>query len=528
MFFHSRHIRKFQFYPKAFEPARRHHGQDPEVVPTRRRFAKLATINLFILQTLFLLLFAYIYGALYHLTIRVNRLSVVFVDYDGGVIGQAVRQAYAGMQSPGFPSLIEQTPQEFGDPQALRDGVCHTDFWAALFIQKGASDSYAAALGGGMAASSYNKTAVMAYIWDQVRFGPIMDSALISNLVLLSDSAKVALLPLHASSISATDINVADPNTLAVISQPWQLQNINIHQESQGSRLIYNTILIVLVLVQDFFYLGMLNGLYAEFNIYARLYPVRCIIFRSVISAAYTFIGALCTTGMIYAFRFYPQFQTPQQFVLSWMVVWLFAHLNFTTFDVFTVWLPPKYHPMSLITWVVLNVTAVLIPFELSSPFYRVGYVMPAHELLVTLMDIWSGGCFPSLRYSLPILFALEISSFILSALGVYKRSHFAVLAEERKEREFKERIDTALAVEKKRHPKEHLDDKSPESDEIEKKDSERDELEKAEKAEKAREEAEDEEGDARMKVNPMSFQIFNLEPTRSRLERSKTAVIMP
>ena len=72
--------------------------------------------------------------------------------------------------------------------------------------------------------------------------------------------------------------------------------------------------------------------------------------------------------------------------------------------------------------------------------------MFPAHEVYQTLIDIWSGGCNPHLRYSLPILFAWEVSSFMLSSLGVFRRCHFAVLGEERQEKEFKERVDTAVS----------------------------------------------------------------------------------
>jgi hypothetical protein len=74
---------------------------------------------------------------------------------------------------------------------------------------------------------------------------------------------------------------------------------------------------------------------------------------------------------------------------------------------------------------------------------------MPAHQVYVTLLDIWSHGCNPMLRYSLPILFSFEISSFTLSALGVYRRSHYALIRAEAETQAFQERVESALAFEK-------------------------------------------------------------------------------
>lgn len=106
---------------------------------------------------------------------------------------------------------------------------------------------------------------------------------------------------------------------------------------------------------------------------------------------------------------------------------------------------------MALITWVVLNVTSILVPFELSSSFYKWAYVMPAHEAYQVLTDIWSGGCNPQLHYALPILFSLEVSGLILSGLGVYRRCHYAVLAEVAQEASFQERLEAAMAFQQKR-----------------------------------------------------------------------------
>jgi hypothetical protein len=106
---------------------------------------------------------------------------------------------------------------------------------------------------------------------------------------------------------------------------------------------------------------------------------------------------------------------------------------------------------MALITWIVFNVTSILLPFELCPGFYKWGYIFPAHEVYQVLTDIWSGGCNPQLHYALPILFAWEITGLVLSALGVYRRCHYAVLGDEAQERAFRERLDAAVAFEQKR-----------------------------------------------------------------------------
>jgi len=105
---------------------------------------------------------------------------------------------------------------------------------------------------------------------------------------------------------------------------------------------------------------------------------------------------------------------------------------------------------MALITWVIFNVTAILLPFELSPGFFRWGYAMPAHEVYLTLIDIWSSGCNPHLSYALPTLFSLEVVGWLLSGIGVYRRCHYAVIAEEAQQNAFQERLNAAMEYERK------------------------------------------------------------------------------
>ncbi|CAG8974258.1 hypothetical protein HYALB_00009747 [Hymenoscyphus albidus] len=282
----------------------------------------------------------------------------------------------------------------------------------------------------------------MSYIWNEALYSSVVDSAISANLQSLANEARVIYSQGNFSEIPLTS------QSISVFADPWHLRSINIQPTTQGSRAIYNTLVIILILIQEFFYLGTINSLYESFKIYTRLNPHRILTFRFLLSLAYCLIGSLCVTASIWAFKAGWAVNTAQ-FFLTWAALWIFAHLNFLTFDVFTVWLPLPFVPMALITWVILNVTSILLPFELSSPFYRWGYAMPAHEVYQILVDIWSGGCNPTLRYSMPILFAYEVSGLFLSGLGVHRRCHFAVIREENEKAVFEAKIEAALGFER-------------------------------------------------------------------------------
>jgi len=333
----------------------------------------------------------------------------------------------------------------------VRDAVCEARFWAALYVNKGASGALHDALVGGVgAAATYDGSNALTYVWNEALYAPVVDPAISANLQRLSDVARVAYTTGNGT---GNLTSISGPAALSVLANPWQLRSIDIQPTPQGSRAIYNTITIILILIQEFFYLGTINGLYAQFKLYHRLNPVRIIAVRALNSLTYTFVGSLCVTGAIWAFRAGWDV-SGGQFAMTWMTLWLFAHANFLTLDVFTVWLPPPFIPMALISWILMNVTSVIVPFDLSPGFYRLGYLFPAHEAYQTLTDIWSRGCNPKLHYALPILFGWEIVSFSLSAIGVWRRSHYATLAEEKQAAEFKERLDAAVEFEVERQRK--------------------------------------------------------------------------
>ena len=433
--------RPMGFYPKSRQ--QRLSINHPSVRPLRLAVLKAAGINLLLLQALFLGLFCYIFASLFQQTSHIHNINVLYIDYDGGAIGTAVREAYQKLKSPGFPTLIEHSISEYPQPGLTVEAVCNIKYWAALYTSPNASTNLLSALAGGSAASSYNPSDVLTMVWNEARYPAVVDSAVSQSLSKLSEAARVAYVEAGGRQLIQS-LNSSDPSAISVFSDPWTLSSIELQTTTQGSRLIYNTLVIILILIQEFFYLGCINGLYQQFKLYTAVSPHRIVVVRQIMSLIYTFLGSLCTAGAIWAFR-YGWHVNGNQFVLTWMVLWLFAHLNFLVLDVFTIWLSPPFVPMALISWVILNVTSILLPFELSPGFFKVGYAIPAHSVFQVLIDIWSGGCNPQLNYALPVMFVTEISSLILSSIGVYRRAHYATIRQELDEKSCQERIETAI-----------------------------------------------------------------------------------
>ena len=428
---------QFNFYPRARED--RLSASQEALHQPRKEFLKAAFVNFLLLQIVFFSLFCYLYGSLYQQNTHIHNISIVYVDYDGGIIGQSVRDASHTLQSRGFPTLIERSPVEFPSPVDIRSAVCNIHFWAAVYTAHGASSRLATALAANDTAtvSTFNRSDVLFYIWNEARYPTVVDSVIASNIQNLSSTARAVYTRESSSSVLAV---LRSAEALNLFANPWETVSINIQRTAQGSRLIYNTIAVILIFVQEFCFLGIVNGLYTQFRLYSRLFPSRVIMVRIILSALYTLSGSFFSTVAVWAFR-HGWHVNANQFVLSWFTLWLFAHLNFLTLDFFTVWLPAFYTPLALISWAILNIASILIPYELNPGFFRWSYVLPAHSLYMTQIDVWSRGCNPQLWYTLPTMFTIEITSLTLSSIGVYRRCHYAKVIEEDEEKTLQMRM---------------------------------------------------------------------------------------
>lgn len=430
------------FYPRAVEG--RKSTRDPNIRKSRLAVLKTIGVTALLLNLLFLALFSYIFGAIYQETSHIHNLNVVFVDYDRSLIGNSFRQAYLQqLQGDSFPSIIERPILEYPEPALLESAVCRINYWAALYVSPNATARLASALQGASAALSYNRSDVVTMVWNEARYPTVAD-LIPAALGTLSEAARIIYSGLNGTG-AIQIMDTTDPAAVAAFSNPWDLVSINIQPTTQGSRLIYNTVLIIMILLQQFFFLATMNGVASQSQLFTHLHPRVIILTRFLISVTYTLGGSLCASGAVWAFRG-DWGVNGNQWALTWLSLWLFAHVNFITFDVFTAWVPAPYVPMVLVTWVILNVTSILLPFELIPAFYKWSYMLPAHAVYQLLIDIWSGGCNQLVAYALPLLFGFEISSSVLCSIGIYRRCHYAAIANEQLENQLKKKLNDELA----------------------------------------------------------------------------------
>lgn len=364
----------------------------------------------------------YLYGSVYQQASKSNALHILMVDYDGGIIGKSMAAAYQQLKSPSFPTLFTRSVSDYPSPDDIIQAVRGQQYWAAIYSMPGASDRLGSALLGGKAATTYNSSDALTYVWNEVRYPATSDAMLESSFLELVIAARLAYNHINGTG-AVRSLVQDDESAVQAFLDPITASSINIEPVSQGSKVFYNTISMGMPIIQQFFFILALNAISLRFKLYSRLSPKVSGLVRFAASLFYTFFGALAMTGYIWAFR-ETWSVNGGQFARTWMLLWLLMHIYFCIIESATTVLPQPAMPFIIVTWVFLNITSTNSPFDTSPGFYRWGYALPGYEAYQILIDIWSDGGSHHLYRELPILFSWWIVALVLVSVGHRRRCH--------------------------------------------------------------------------------------------------------
>ncbi|KAJ5576924.1 hypothetical protein N7535_003850 [Penicillium sp. DV-2018c] len=375
-----------------------------------------------LLQLLFLGNMCYLYATQFRSNARFHNFNLLYVDYDGGVIGKSVLDAYQRLRGDEFPTLQPEPSTEYPHVEDVREAVCRGEYWGAIYTSPGGSNGLASALESG----AWPPTSLI-YIWNGVRYPAFSQAAIYSSLLQLVETTRSTYYANNGSSVVAS-ADLSDPNILAAFLSPIRAQEINIKGTQQGTRVFYNTVSMVMPIIQQFFFIMTLNGISSSFGAFTKLSWKINYLIRAIVSVLYTFIGSLLMTGYIWGYR-ESWAQSVGRFVLTWMILWLLMHINFLIFDIATAFIPIQFMPFLVLTWVIFNISSTVSPFEMNPGFFRWGYALPSHEAYQVLIQIWSGGCNNRLYQALPIMFSWWIVGLPAAVYAMKYRCKSAVAA---------------------------------------------------------------------------------------------------
>lgn len=422
----------------AIPPSAERHGMNsPEWHGRRALAAKILMGVMVAVLVIFLADLSYLFGSTFRVNDRISALKILVVDYDGGPIGESIANAYESLQSRKFPSLDFRPSSDYPDTSDVRHSVCNANYWGAIYIHEGASDRLAAAYEGGPAAEDYNPKDSITYIYNGARYPTVAAGYLAPNFQAVISAARGGYYQTRQGQSALGSINSSDIAAVQAYLNPIQGTADIIRPTNQASRNLYNTINIVMAILGQFFYVLAMNGIYDKFGIHKSMRIRDVWLMRFITGKIFSMLFAVVVTGYIWAFR-EDWGVSGGQWALTWLVFWLFMDTNFQVLEtVVGSFVPMALTPLFLLTWFMVNVAAVVFPFELAAGFYRIGYAFPAHSLWILLVRVWSG-CGNYLHIGLPIMFAWWIVGHVTAYFGVRKRcldqAAQQQTAEERKE----------------------------------------------------------------------------------------------
>ncbi|EXJ85685.1 hypothetical protein A1O1_06051 [Capronia coronata CBS 617.96] len=378
----------------------------------RKTFLTSVAFSFVLLQLLFLANMSLLYGSQYRDAYRTHHMKVLAVDYDGGVVGESLLGAYRQLKGDTFPTLDIRPASEYPDYGTIKEAVCQGHFWAAVYSLSGASERLSAALQGGTAATSYNSSNAIRYVYNEARYPTTEAGYVTADLQQLIAASRTVYNQLNGTSAYGL-VNQSDSAAIEAFLDPFTASSIDLKPTEQGTRVLYNTASVALSIVQQFFFIMAINGISNGLSLFSRLTVQTNGLIRLGFAATYTFIGSLCWTGYIWAYK-EDWALTGGQFMLIWMLGWLFMHINFLILDTASVLIPMQFMPFFVLTWVILNITISLANFDQSPSFYKYGYALPAHNWYETFVTITSDGCYNRLYRNLPVLFAWFILGHLL------------------------------------------------------------------------------------------------------------------
>lgn len=264
----------------------------------RTGFITAVAASFVLLQILFLGNMCYLYATQFNDSTRVHNMKMLYVDYDGGVIGQAVTDAYQALKGNDFPSLYTKPTGQYSTPEDITGAVCSGDYWAAIYTNKNASASLNAILANGTASSN----TALTYLWNGARYPAFSQSEIYSNILVLVEASRSTYYASSASKV-LDSANLSNPIALETFLNPIQASGINIKETNQGTRVLYNTVSLVMPIIQQFFFMMALNGISSQFHIFSKLGYTANGLIRMVTSIVYTFVGSLCMTGYMWGFK---------------------------------------------------------------------------------------------------------------------------------------------------------------------------------------------------------------------------------
>ncbi|CAK7246296.1 MAG: hypothetical protein STHCBS139747_007923 [Sporothrix thermara] len=368
-----------------------------------------------------------------------SNIKMLVVDFDRSSVGAAllaaVNEANGRPTNPTYEicsSALAGGADLCAKPEQIRDAVFAGKYWGAVYAAAGVTAQYQATIAG-TNTTPYNASSAYVLYGNSARYAAFYPAVVLSNLQAIVEASSAIFMQQTSAPLLATlssNGTVLSAEKIQALLTPLgsTYTDTSYGSFTFGDRTVFNTLLIVVVVLCQFFFLMSLNGLSLAFKRFDNVSAKDYFKWRVPISISWALFGGLCITAWQLTFK--EEYPINARLVFSlWTLYWVFAMIVFDVLDIVTAFVPPQFVPFCMFTWMITNVTSAGAPLELSNVFYRVSYFFPAHAMWLAEQHIWSQGGAYRLSISLPILAAWLVVAKTGTIFTLAPRRKLAALA---------------------------------------------------------------------------------------------------
>ncbi|GAA5884014.1 hypothetical protein JCM1840_003502, partial [Sporobolomyces johnsonii] len=343
-----------------------------------------------------------------------HRLRVLIVDFDGGSVGSALVSAVDAVNGQKtWPTFVIASASAT-TPEDVQHKVWDGDYWGAIYATAGATSRFSSALANNTEATSYDASQALMYVGLEQRYNTAWTGFVLSAITKIVQSTAHVFGTQTVAPLLSTGATYGS-NSAAVLANPIGSTFVNLVPFEFGSRIIFNTIGFVFPSLFQFFFIMALNSVFTLMGVYRNMSLRRHIKYRLAIGNVWSLLTALSVVGWYLMFDESYDISAKNFFAL-WAIAWLNSIITFDFFDILTTYVPPAFISYPTVMWIILSVSSVIYPLELSNPWYRIHYAVPSHAVWSVMITIFGAGAVNTLYYNLPILFAWVV----VLKLGVF------------------------------------------------------------------------------------------------------------
>ncbi|VDC07685.1 unnamed protein product [Peniophora sp. CBMAI 1063] len=391
--------------------------QNPATRGLRMTYIKILGILSAVLLVYMMGVLSIYWGALYSSPQQAHKLDAWIIDSDGGIVGQAITQAFLNFTGPSTSLNYVVAQPARTDPAALEDYLVNQErAWLIIQINAGASANLTAAAQS--ADATYNGSLAVTLYGDEARNEDAYDTVILPQAQgILQQTVEqfaaqyVAQLPGQGVNVTALAAQAPSILTLPIGFTERNLRpfDVPVATAVEFVGLIY---LLVISFILSLIHWGArVEATHLEDHLsFTSLIAAR-IVNPFIIYFFMTLFYALISRGFQAPFS---RFYGPAGFLIYWMMCWMgMSALGFATESVITL-TTPRLIPFFLLIWIISNVSTALLPIDLLPGFYRYGYAMPFYNVSRTVRALIFGT-----RNQIGLNFGVQFAWIGVSIIGI-------------------------------------------------------------------------------------------------------------